>query len=189
MPTKDKEKRRAILKRYYERNKEKILAISKKWQKDNKDRVRENARKVYKKNPKAKIAKVKKWATSNKEKYKLLKKKYRLKAKAKNRNMDRIRNLKVYGLTIAMYDQMFARQNGLCAICGKPELTRGRSNLSVDHNHKTKKVRELLCQKCNHAIGLLGEDKALLQKAIDYLNKHEGVQCQTFSDNQAPANP
>jgi len=73
-----------------------------------------------------------------------------------------------YGITIEEYDNMFAAQNGICAICGKPQ---NGKRLFVDHNHETDKVRGLLCQNCNIALGHMGDDAQLLIKAIDYLMK------------------
>lgn len=79
-----------------------------------------------------------------------------------------------YGITLAKYNEMFAEQNGGCAICGKREKhinwRSGRpQNLAVDHDHKTNEVRGLLCQKCNQAIGLFGDSIENLNRAIDYL--------------------
>lgn len=57
-----------------------------------------------------------------------------------------------------------------CAICGKkPE----GKNLCVDHDHETKKVRGLLCNRCNLAIGLMKDDVEILFKAINYLSTHK----------------
>lgn len=48
-----------------------------------------------------------------------------------------------YGITWGEYQEMFERQNGVCAICKKTEENR---MLAVDHRHdETKKVRGLLC--------------------------------------------
>ena len=58
-----------------------------------------------------------------------------------------------------------------CAICGE-DGSKFRYGLAIDHNHKTNKVRELLCPFCNTAIGSLKEDPVILLKAIDYINKH-----------------
>jgi hypothetical protein len=56
----------------------------------------------------------------------------------------------------------------VCAICG---CTNGARRLSVDHDHETGKVRGLLCNKCNSAIGLLGEDASIAMKMCEYILK------------------
>ncbi|KKM75774.1 hypothetical protein LCGC14_1386860 [marine sediment metagenome] len=73
---------------------------------------------------------------------------------------------------------MFEGQNGLCAICGKPETHRnyyGPVRLSVDHDHKTGKVRSLLCNNCNVALGLIKEDVGIAMKLLHYLVEHKTV--------------
>jgi protein-arginine kinase activator protein McsA len=62
---------------------------------------------------------------------------------------------------------MFDAQNGQCAICKKVQAR----TLHVDHCHNSSKVRGLLCQKCNMAIGLFNDNSDLLKKAIKYLSK------------------
>lgn len=85
-----------------------------------------------------------------------------------------------YGIGFAEYMEMHTKQGGLCAICGNPESQEHHETgevrlLNVDHDHKTKKVRELLCTDCNMAIGGMKDDVSRLQKAIGYLRKHSGV--------------
>jgi hypothetical protein len=84
-------------------------------------------------------------------------------------NQDHVKNyrlLKLYGLTLADYNCLKAKQNNACAICNQvPTL------LYVDHDHKTGKVRGLLCNLCNVAIGQLGESEARLLSAVDYLRR------------------
>jgi hypothetical protein len=65
-------------------------------------------------------------------------------------------------------------QNGVCAICRKPEtythhMTKKIANMAVDHCHVTGKIRGLLCHKCNHGLGKFGDDVSLLRKALAYL--------------------
>jgi hypothetical protein len=43
--------------------------------------------------------------------------------------------------------------------------------LSIDHNHETGEVRELLCGDCNTAIGMAKEDPEILQAMISYLKR------------------
>lgn len=77
-----------------------------------------------------------------------------------------------YGLTVADYDRMFASQGGVCALCGKPPLGGVKSQrLHVDHDHATGRVRGLLCNACNRAIGALGDDLAGVMRAVDYLRR------------------
>ena len=79
---------------------------------------------------------------------------------------------KKYGITPEQYDVMFKQQNGVCAICGKPERVRKNTGvinrLSVDHDHKTGKVRGLLCHSCNVRVGVLDNVK-FIEKAKIYL--------------------
>lgn len=79
-----------------------------------------------------------------------------------------------YGIDIQDFNTMFLKQEGKCGICGKHQGQLSRT-LSVDHDHATGKVRELLCDLCNRAIGYLKEDENLLLAAIEYLRRHHGV--------------
>jgi len=73
-----------------------------------------------------------------------------------------------YGVTEEWFDSQNANQSGLCASCGQPEARKDTKNLSVDHNHETGEVRELLCQKCNTALGLLGDDPERIRLLLEY---------------------
>lgn len=76
--------------------------------------------------------------------------------------------LKTYGLTVADFDALLAKQGGVCAICkGTPNGPGKRFH--VDHCHKSSKVRGLLCGKCNTAIGLLNDDPERAESAAAYL--------------------
>ena len=73
-----------------------------------------------------------------------------------------------YKLTPEQYDEMLAKQAGGCAICGKHEVK--FKYLCVDHKHdETKRVRGLLCHRCNKAIGAFEDNTDLLRRAIQYL--------------------
>lgn len=84
--------------------------------------------------------------------------------------------LRKYGITIEQFDAILAQQNGVCAICQGEEKsehpTRGKFALAVDHDHKTKVVRSLLCSDCNRSIGLMREKPDLFRRAADYLEFH-----------------
>lgn len=71
-----------------------------------------------------------------------------------------------HGITQEQYDALLKSQGGVCAICKRQP---GKTKLCVDHDHKTNRIRGLLCGKCNTALGLLNDDIAQLQAAIKYL--------------------
>lgn len=73
-----------------------------------------------------------------------------------------------YGLTPNEYYEMLNTQHGKCAICEKPITER---KFTVDHDHKTGKVRGLLCFHCNTALGYLGDEVIILKRAIEYLTR------------------
>jgi hypothetical protein len=72
-----------------------------------------------------------------------------------------------YGITLEQYEALNRAQRGLCKICGKPDKT-GRQ-LAVDHCHKTRRVRGLLCGNCNQMIGHAQDNPQVLRDAAVYL--------------------
>jgi hypothetical protein len=85
---------------------------------------------------------------------------------------DRRQLLKKYGLTDATYAALLTSQHNQCAICAS-EQPRGRGRFHVDHCHATKKVRGLLCNNCNTALGLARDNPAILFAAANYLLRHQ----------------
>jgi hypothetical protein len=82
---------------------------------------------------------------------------------------DHLRHVrKKYGLSKKAYMELFERQSGRCAICGREDWETVKT-LGVDHDHKTGRVRGLLCFDCNTGLGKFKDDPALLRKAIRYL--------------------
>ena len=78
---------------------------------------------------------------------------------------------KKFGITSELYAEMLDLQGGACAIC--KGLNPSGKRLSIDHCHKTGRVRGLLCVKCNTVLGQADDDVAILMAAIKYLS--EGV--------------
>lgn len=70
-----------------------------------------------------------------------------------------------YGVTKEDFQRMLAEQNGVCAICRETS----DKSLHIDHNHTTGKVRGLLCNGCNLAIGIMKDSPARLISAAQYL--------------------
>ncbi len=81
-----------------------------------------------------------------------------------------------YGIDRDEYDAMFAAQGGVCAICGNAETrvnprTATIRLLTVDHDHSTGAIRGLLCNNCNRALGLFGDDLSRVRAAALYLTR------------------
>lgn len=92
----------------------------------------------------------------------------RWRATPKGREWQRRQNLRrQHGLTLEQYETMLGQQSGGCAICG----VGNPPTLAVDHNHKTGKIRGLLCAKCNTGLGGFRDDTSLLCRAIAYLKE------------------
>lgn len=81
---------------------------------------------------------------------------------------------KKYDLSVEEYQELWDSQKGLCYICNRPERVKDRTGklrdyLSVDHDHKTGKIRALLCHHCNATLGHVQDNPILLLRMIDYL--------------------
>lgn len=90
-------------------------------------------------------------------------------------NYEKVRNnrlKKKFGITLEQYNECFKAQKGCCAICGTHQSELKKA-LSVDHCHVTKRNRSLLCDRCNVAIGLFGDNPKLLEMAAAYLHFHK----------------
>ena len=116
----------------------------------------------------------------HKDKWKIRRREYRFENREKiyeysKKYRQQVKRKIVYGCTIEKYDQMFEQQKGVCAICGKPErrvFCDKITSLCVDHDHKTGKIRALLCQKCNAILGCADDDIDILLTAVDFLKEH-----------------
>jgi hypothetical protein len=71
-----------------------------------------------------------------------------------------------YGMTMEDYYSMLASQNYRCALgdCPIDDKT-----AHVDHDHKTGRVRGLLCRKHNSGLGMFDDDPEEMRRAIKYL--------------------
>lgn len=71
-----------------------------------------------------------------------------------------------YDITPREVDQRLKDQDNACAICQQPF----EDKPMVDHDHKSGKVRGLLCHHCNTGIGLMRDDPKLLYRAARYIH-------------------
>lgn len=72
---------------------------------------------------------------------------------------------------LAQHKNLIKAQNNLCAICARPEVKKDKPtgkvcSLSIDHCHKTGKVRGLLCFDCNTTLGKIERN---LNQVLNYL--------------------
>jgi len=111
-------------------------------------------RDLYRKHPEKQRESSKRWRTNNLERAKALDHKKHLR--------------RTFGITPEQYDVLLVQQGRGCAICGKKDDRK----LSIDHCHKCNKIRGLLCNRCNRALGQLRDDPQLLRNAASYLEKH-----------------
>jgi endogenous inhibitor of DNA gyrase (YacG/DUF329 family) len=61
-----------------------------------------------------------------------------------------------------------------CEICNAPE-SNFKKGLQYDHDHNTGKFRGWLCSNCNTALGLVKDNKQILQELIKYLEVNENL--------------
>ena len=73
-----------------------------------------------------------------------------------------------YGISLKKYTEMLESQDFRCKICTKHQDNHRRP-LSIDHCHKTNKIRGLLCDDCNLGLGKFKDDMKLLFNAAEYL--------------------
>jgi hypothetical protein len=71
---------------------------------------------------------------------------------------------RTYGITLEEFDALVEASGGRCPLCLKPPST-----WVVDHDHKTKRVRGVLCVFCNHRVIGRHRDPELFDRAAEYL--------------------
>lgn len=76
-----------------------------------------------------------------------------------------------YGVTLEEYNVLLEKQNHKCAICNMDQ-SKFKRRFHLDHDHKTNKIRALLCQPCNMALGFVKDDISIAKKIISYLKEH-----------------
>lgn len=120
-----------------------------------------------------------KWREENYSAYQQIKKRAakrhkekRVKAVKSNPHYFRDQRLaRHFGMELGDYDKMLTAQNGVCAICKKPPLTKP---LNVDHCHKSGKVRGLLCVKCNTHLGFVEKHLGAITSYLRYYYREVG---------------
>lgn len=83
---------------------------------------------------------------------------------------------KNYGLSKDRAKQLIQqiKDETFCDICGEL-LVLSKNGYAIDHDHKTGKVRGLLCTMCNQGLGRFKDDLYILVKATKYIEKSRGI--------------
>lgn len=145
------------------------LRASREWKARNKECVQSYGKMWNEVNKELRKAMKAKWDKENPEK----RKEHMDKLKTKRPDYFQVKHLGYqYGMSIEEYSLIAARQNNKCATCGKPAEETHRKRLFVDHCHSSGKIRCLLCQQCNTALGMVNDDISKLSALISYLMEH-----------------
>lgn len=165
-----KRKKRKYHKEWVEANRERVRATNRAYKKANPHRARE----WYNSNKERARRTRRAWAAKNKEHLRATRRAWK---EANRERADLINHRsslkKRYGMNYEQYKTLLRTQKGRCACCGRKERMKNKNGkvyrLAVDHCHKTKKIRALLCCACNKTIGLLNAKQ--LRQAADYLDR------------------
>lgn len=135
------------------------------WYAKNKEKARKQAMVSYEKNKETIKLRRRQDLKNNPEKHKAARQKYYDPKKSK---MNAWKNAGIINMTHEYYDELLKSQDNKCAICKTHQQDLKRT-LSVDHDHNTGKVRGLLCDNCNRALGYFKDDTSILEVAKNYL--------------------
>jgi hypothetical protein len=151
-----------------EKNRIKRNAQKKEYRNKNEEKLKEYQKEYYKNNRNKRIENTKEYRKNNPDKRKEYDKRYG----ERHRNEKKYLHIKKnYGITPEEHNLMVEKQNNCCAICGKHQ-NEIKTPLGVDHDHKTGKIRGLLCHKCNTILGYSNDEIQILLNAINYLNNN-----------------
>lgn len=133
-----------------EKQKEKRKISLTAWKLKNRDKLLKQGRESYQRNIHNRRKFSRKFYWTNREK-----------------ELDRIR-FKKYGINGDEFRVLVEKQKGKCPICEKTD----KKNLSVDHCHITGKIRGIICNKCNMALGNVEDSPKILKALANYLEKY-----------------
>lgn len=152
----NKERRRKYEKQYRLDHKEQLKNYRRLYYQEHKEESKQYSQKYIKQNPG--------YGKKYHEKYKVKHNEDSIEYYRNHKKLYKGYNLKKYGLTVEEYEKLYQQQNGKCAICyQKYEV------LAVDHDHKTGKIRGLLCRKCNMILGAMNDNPQIYLNILKYL--------------------
>ena len=172
MPYKDRNKKLRYDRGYRRKYRKKIQKYKESYRRQHRKELNEKQKQYYRENREKKLEYSKKYYSEHRsEVLEYFRKRYKnpevkLRQKARSRQ-------KRYGLSSIEYNKMINKQKNKCAVCPTKLSKLPSKQVHVDHDHKTGKVRGLLCQKCNLALGLLKENLLIVRSLLKYLGKYE----------------
>jgi hypothetical protein len=156
-------------KEYRALRREALNEKNKQWRGENAESIKAKSAESRMRNKAVISERGKAYYEANKEKLKAGARNWRtLNRGAHNVTKSRNRLLRVYGITVEQYEEQFRTQGERC-VCGR-EPSEGR-RLAVDHCHQSGKVRGLLCQQCNTALGKMDDSPQKMRFFADYLER------------------
>jgi hypothetical protein len=112
--------------------------------------------------------KAKAWRLANPDRVK----EYR---QANRRSIYLTESARKYGITRERFAEMMATQGEACATCRRPfDWGDKQTKPHIDHCHSSKKVRGILCNRCNTVLGLCKDDYGLINNLAEYLRTCHG---------------
>jgi hypothetical protein len=74
---------------------------------------------------------------------------------------------------LALKKSILTKQKFFCAICGQSMAEMESRNICLDHNHKTGRIRAVLCRACNQLEGRVTRlyvRLGLKNRGVDYIS-------------------
>ena len=152
----------------------------KKFRINNPDKIKIISKRYYEKNKEKIYKNTKAWRDQNREQYRISSREYKRKLRKENPEKEKSTSFKrhlkwLYNLSLEDYEFFLIKQNNKCAICYNLFDLSNNKNIHVDHDHRTNKIRGLLCMSCNLLLGHAKDSKILLQQAITYLEINDEI--------------
>jgi len=175
------EKRRACIRAYYIANREKCLARGKAYNIAHREERNAHAKAYRANHREERLAYSRIYAITHKGEIRARQKDYRAKhreeiaasgsayRKARPGIEHKWHLQRKYSMSQEEFDALLLKQSGACAICGSGKWN-GKGP-HVDHDHKTGNVRGILCNACNTALGMVGDDPMIARSMAHYLEE------------------
>jgi hypothetical protein len=152
---------------WYQANKERVKARTKAYCEANRERKRQADKAYHEANKETILPRERAKRQADPEKYRARERAYyQANRKACRERMERLRLVTKFGITPEELERLYRSHDDRCGICKTPFMLAMRH---IDHCHRSRKVRGLLCNRCNMGMGGLGDNPSSIRNAIMYL--------------------